>query len=131
MSTNVWCPCATPCLFLFAKTVCCNDVFFLFESIIIMFSIIRKMFNDYNNIWHHSSIVLLQLRWLSFSWQPINHAFKKFCTTLNEKSWNSYLRRTKVHKVKHLFCVWLRLRSTQAKSWELVIRINSSFKIAS
>ena len=110
--------------FSFCKNSLLQRCFFLFESIIIMFSIIRKMFNDYNNIWHHSSIVLLQLRWLSFSWQPINHAFKKFCTTLNEKSWNSYLRRTKVHKVKHLFCVWVRLRSTRAKK----LRVSDSNK---
>ena len=110
--------------FSFCKNSLLQRCFFLFESIIIMFSIIRKMFNDYNNIWHHSSIVLLQLRWLSFSWQPINHAFKKFCTTLNEKSWNSYLRRTKVHKVKHLFFVWVRLRSTRAKK----LRVSDSNK---
>ena len=104
--------------FSFCKNSLLQRCFFLFESIIIMFSIIRKMFNDYNNIWHHSSIVLLQLRWLSFSWQPINHAFKKFCTTLNEKSWNSYLRRTKVHKVKHLFLCLSKIEVNPSKKVE-------------
>ena len=104
--------------FSFCKNSLLQRCFFLFESIIIMFSIIRKMFNDYNNIWHHSSIVLLQLRWLSFSWQPINHAFKKFCTTLNEKSWNSYLRRTKVHKVKHLFLCLSKIEVNRSKKVE-------------
>ena len=110
--------------FFFLQKQSVATMFFLFESIIIMFSIIRKMFNDYNNIWHHSSIVLLQLRWLSFSWQPINHAFKKFCTTLNENLEILIYVEQKCIKSNTFFCVWVRLRSTRAKK----LRVSDSNK---